>query len=282
MLRLLRAVAAATSLLLPSLALASGSGPSAQPSAFDCQARISADTPAPAPAAGETDSWQCTSPSHKRLTTGEHWFRDSLEYCRIATSTYQSAVNAARRAAAAHGRGHWVVFMDADETVLDNSLYERERERCGENFSNASWLKWLSAGIAAEIPGAAAFTQTVHRLGGSVAIVTNRDSSLDAATQANLKHLGIWFDYEIGHTAGQPDDKTSRWKGALAALRARTHRKIVPVMWVGDQVTDFGILDSRGVIVRAMSERDAGAAIGERYFLIANPIYGGWTGNPEN
>ena len=280
MLRLLSAATMAAYFFSPMLALAHGAV--TPPAGFDCQARIATDTPVPAPAPGESDSWQCTAPSHHKLMTAERWFRDSLEYCRIATSTYQYAADAARRAAAIHRRGTWVVFMDADETVLDNSLYERERERCGESFSDASWSKWLAAGIAAEIPGGAAFTQAVHRLGGYVAIVSNRDASLDASTQANLKHLGIWFDYETGDPAGTPSDKTSRWKGALAALSAKTHKRLVPAMWVGDQVTDFGILDAHGDIVRAMSETDSGRGVGKRYFLIPNPIYGGWTKNSEN
>jgi len=280
--RLLIAAVAATCLFAPSLSYAAGGTTPVRPADYDCQGRISTEAVAAPPAAGETDPWQCTAATHHKLDTAEHWFRDSLEYCRIATSAYQDAANAAWRAAATYGRGHWVVFMDADETVLDNSLYERERERCGLSFSDASWSKWLAAGIAAEIPGAAAFTHTVHRLGGYVAIVTNRDASLDPSTQANLKHLGIWFDYEIGHPADQPDEKTGRWKGALAALSAKTHAKLVPAMWVGDQVTDFGILDRRGHIARAMSEKDDGRGIGERYFLIPNPIYGGWNKNPEN
>ena len=55
-----------------------------------------------------------------------------------------------------------------------------------------------------------------------------------------------------------------------------------PVIWVGDQVTDLPILDDRGDIVRAMSEKDAGTGIGRRFFLIPNPVYGGWSSNPPN
>ena len=249
---------------------------------YDCHARITAAQPAPPPAPGEKDSWQCTTPHNGKLSTAVHWFRDSLEYCRLATTAYGDTTRAAYRHAVRYGPKGWIVMMDADETVLDNSLYERERQRCGLHFSQPTWEKWLQAGIARAIPGAAAFTQTVHQLGGLVAIVTNRDTRDDAVTRANLKAQGIWFDYEIGLPQGQPEEKSARWRAAVASLATTTGGTPVPVMWVGDQVTDFPILDSNGHIVRAMTQNDDGAGIGESFFLIPNPVYGNWNGNPEN
>jgi 5'-nucleotidase (lipoprotein e(P4) family) len=249
---------------------------------YDCHARITNPRPAPPPAPGETDSWQCTAPKNGKLSTAVDWFRDSLEYCHLATTAYRDATRAAYRNAVRYGPNGWIVIMDADETVLDNSLYERERQRCGLHFSEPTWDKWLKAGIATAIPGAAVFTQTVHRLGGLVAIVTNRDAGNDPVTRANLKAQGIWFDYEIGLPHGEPEEKSSRWRAAVVSLATATGGTPTPVMWVGDQVTDFPILDSNGQIMRAMTQNDDGAGIGESFFLIPNPIYGNWSGNPQN
>ena len=252
------------------------------PTAYDCHARITSLRPAPPPVPGETDTWQCTTPKNDKLTTAVDWFRDSLEYCRLATTAYADATRAAYRNAVRYGPKAWIVLMDADETVLDNSLYERERERCGLKFTDATWNKWLTAGMASAIPGAAAFTQTVHRLGGVVAIVTNRDATMDAITRANLTAQGIWYDYEIGRAADQPEEKSARWRAAIEGLAAATGGTPAPVIWVGDQVTDFPILDAQGRIDRAMTQHDDGEGIGERFFLIPNPIYGNWSANPEN
>jgi 5'-nucleotidase (lipoprotein e(P4) family) len=249
---------------------------------YDCHARIASPRSAPLAAPGETDPWQCTTPKNGKLSTALDWFRDSLEYCRLATTAYRDATRAAYRHAVRYGPKGWIVIMDADETVLDNSLYERERQRCGLRFSKPTWERWLKAGIASAIPGAAAFTQTVHQLGGLVAIVTNRDAGNDTLTRANLKAQGIWFDYEIGLPHGQPEEKSSRWRAAVASLAASTGGMPTPVLWVGDQVTDFPILDSNGHIVRAMTQNDDGAGIGESFFLIPNPIYGNWSANPQN
>jgi 5'-nucleotidase (lipoprotein e(P4) family) len=249
---------------------------------YDCQARISSTQTVPTPQPGETDTWQCATPDYTKVSLGLHWFRDSLEYCGAAMSAYQSATRAAHQAAAKYRRNRWIVFMDADETVLDNSLYTHEREACGSEYSSTTWEKWVKAQDARDIPGAAAFTQSVHALGGLVAIVTNRDTADDAITQRNLKAVGIWFDYETGQAAGAPSSKVDRWNGAVAALAKSTHKSPKPVIWIGDQVTDLPILDAKGKIVRAMSERDDGKGIGEHFFIIPNPFYGGWSGNPEN
>ncbi|MGH7076356.1 MAG: HAD family acid phosphatase [Stellaceae bacterium] len=249
---------------------------------YDCQARMDHVRGVPAPMPGERDPWQCLKPKPHQFSTALDWFRDSLEYCRIATSAYHDAMRAAARAAARYGRGHWLVFMDADETVLDNSLYDKERQRCGEGFSNASWAAWLKAGLARDVPGAAAFTHAVHRQGGLVAIVSNRSAVGDPVTRRNLTAAGIWFDDEIGHAKGRPHAKTARWRRMVARLEKRTGKMLTPVIWVGDQVTDFPILDSGGHIVRAMGQSDPGVGIGTRFFLIPNPIYGDWTANAQN
>lgn len=272
------AVTAAASI---GLALPAVAGPPT-PAAYDCQARMTSPRPAPPPAPGDNNPWQCTTPKNHKLSTALNWFRDSLEYCRLTTSVYQAALRAAYRNAVRYGPKGWIVFMDADETVLDNSLYERERQRCGVGFTKPTWDKWLKAGIASAVPGAGAFTQTVHALGGLVAIVTNRDAVNDETTRANLKAQGIWFDYEIGLPQGQKEEKSQRWRDAVAILAQTVGGSPKPVMWVGDQVTDLPILDAEGRIVRAMSQRDAGLDIGTRYFLIPNPIYGNWSKNPAN
>src|SRR5262249_21316236 len=152
------------------------------------QARLARAETAPPPAAGDTNPWQCIAPTAKEQPTATHWFRDSLEYCRLTVNVYEQALVAARRLAKTHRRNQWVVTLDADETVLDNSLFERERGACGGDFSDPRWRSWVAADLARAVPGAAAFTQTVHRLGGLVAVVTNRDADQDRSTRDTLKN----------------------------------------------------------------------------------------------
>ncbi len=245
---------------------------------YDCQAHMTRVETIPPVAAGDLAPWQCLAPTAKP-SSATHWVRNSLEYCRLTVSAYDDALRAARRMAATHRRRQWIVLMDADETVLDNSLYSRESDRCSQE-SDARWESWVHADMARDVPGAAAFTNGVHALGGLVGIVTNRRASDDAITRDNLKKAGIWFDYEVG--MNEISDKTVRWQGAVAALAAKFGGHPRGVMWLGDQVTDFAVLDRKGNIVRAMSQQDAGTGIGTYLFVLPNPMYGNWMRNPND
>jgi 5'-nucleotidase (lipoprotein e(P4) family) len=254
----------------------------AQPASqtYDCQARITRVEVAPPVAAGDTDPWQCTAPGGAAMSSAVHWQRNSLEYCLLSKSVYGRAASIAESMAKKYGKRRWIVLMDADETVLDNSLFELERGACGNKFSDAEWESWVHASLARDVPGAAAFTNRVHRLGGLVAIITNRSTEDDAITQSTLKAAGIWFDYEIGQPKGAPSDKTSRWQGAVTALEAKFGHSLKPVMWLGDQVTDLAVVGPQGTIVRALTQKDEGKGIGSYLFVLPNPMYGNWTSNP--
>lgn len=252
---------------------------SAAPISYDCQARMTRVETIPPVAPGDTSPWQCAAPAGKP-GSATHWQRNSLEYCRLTLSAYDEALRAAQLLAKHNKRNQWIVLMDADETVIDNSLFERERLSCGGEFQDAQWESWVAASMARDVPGAAAFTNAVHRLGGLVGIVTNRKVSDDAVTQATLKQNGIWFDYEIG--MADTSDKTVRWKGAVAALKKKFGGNPRAVMWLGDQVTDLAILDKTGAILRAMNQKDSGAGIGGGHvFLLPNAMYGNWMDNPS-
>jgi len=257
--------------------------------AYDCHAHITRSDDVPTIVQGDPKPWQCSVPT-ATLTLSTQWQRHSLEYCRIATTVYGTALAAAKRMKAEHHYkpNSWVVIMDADETVLDNSLNQTQRDKCGDTgFDNAVWESWVNAratpqsdpGMADDVPGAAAFTQGIHRLGGLVAIVTNRSVADDAVTKANLKRLHIWFDYEIGQDIGKPSDKANklqRWKDAVTALGAQFHRPAKAEMWIGDQVTDLAITDAAGMMTGAMSQANAGDGIGVNRFIVPNPMYGNW------
>lgn len=248
------------------------------PLTYDCQAYITRTETVPPVAPGDSEPWQCRMPSDKP-STATHWFRNSLEYCRLAVNIYDEALRAASRIAATHRRHQWIVMLDADETVLDNSLFERERNLCGSEFKDAQWESWVHADVARSVPGAALFTQSVHRLGGLVAIVTNRIAADDQTTQRTLRTNGIWFDFEEGKA--DTSDKTVRWRNAESELALKFGGHPKAVMWIGDQITDLAVLDRKGAVLRAMSQRDAGRGVGRYLFVLPNPMYGGWMDNPD-
>lgn len=246
---------------------------------YDCQAYITRVESVPAVAAGDSDPWQCRTPTAKP-TTATHWFRNALEYCRLAVNVYDEALRAAQRITATHHRQRWIVMLDADETVLDNSLFERERNLCGSDFKDAQWESWVRADMARAVPGAAPFTQAVHRMGGLIAIVTNRKSADDQITRHTLRAAGIWFDSEAG--MDDTSDKTARWHNAETELARKFGGQPRIALWIGDQVTDLAITNREGTILRAMNQKDQGDGIGTNRFILPNPMYGNWMDNPAN
>ena len=260
-------------------ALAAAQPAPAAPLSYDCQAYITRVESVPAVAAADSDPWQCRAPTAKE-TTATHWFRNSLEYCRLVVNVYDEALRAARRIAASHPPRSWIVMLDADETVLDNSLFERERNVCGNEIKDAQWESWVRADLAHAVPGAAPFTKAVHRLGGLVAIVTNRKAADDPVTQHTLRSAGIWFDSEAG--MDDTADKTARWRRAEMELARKFGGQPRIALWIGDQVTDLAITGRDGAILRAMNQKDQGDGIGMTRFILPNPMYGNWMDNPAN
>lgn len=250
----------------------------AAPLTYDCQARMTRAETVPPVAPGDRDPWQCPVPTAKQ-STATHWMRNSLEYCRLTVNVYDDALRAARRMAASHRRHRWIVMMDADETVLDNSLFDREGDMCGKTYNDTEWENWVHAGMASDVPGAAAFTRAVHRLGGLIAIITNRDAADDEITRRDLHRNGTWFDYEIGMSDGK-SDKFGRWQGAVSVLAREFGGRPQAVMWIGDQVTDLAIVDAKGRMLRAMNQNDPGTGIGTFEFVIPDAMYGNWMANP--
>jgi hypothetical protein len=125
---------------------------------------------------------------------------------------------------------------------------------------------------APALPGAVPFLQRVHQLGGRIALVTNRDESMRADTEANLRQQGVPFDVVLLRPDGGPSAKAPRWEAVQRGTAAPDLPPLEIVLWVGDNIRDFPGLDQ--------SLRDAApealAAFGDRYVLVPNPLYGSW------
>jgi 5'-nucleotidase (lipoprotein e(P4) family) len=203
------------------------------------------------------------------------WFRASAEYRGIAIEVYRTA--AAQLPVLSRGlrAGSWAVILDADETVLDNSLHERRLADRNESFSEAEWSRWVRERAATAIPGAVEFTREVHALGGRVAIVTNRADSLCDATRENLRAVGVVADVVLCQPAKE-SDKNPRYQKVETGTAAANLPPLKVVAWVGDNIQDFPGLTQT---IRDTPSRYAD--FGVRFFLLPNPIYGSWTRNTD-
>lgn len=234
-----------------------------------CQTAAPAAAPAPPPppaAAAEAP------PQSASL----HWMRTAAEHRAVFVQTYETAGE--RLAELVEGREpfSWAISIDGDETILDNSQYQKEREAIGQGFSTESWNAWVRRQEAPVLPGALDFLETVRSLGGRIAVVTNRDESVCQATADNLRRERVPYDVVLCKPVEGPSDKSPRWQAIERGTAAEFLPPLELVMWVGDNVGDFpgGTQAWRDAPGPALDD------FGDRFWMLPNPAYGSWERNP--
>jgi acid phosphatase len=200
------------------------------------------------------------------------WTQNSAEHLAACVQTYRMATQSVERQAAGRTAGTWAVVVDADETILDNSIYQAERFREGLPFTQESWTAWVRRRQATPLPGAAAFLARVRALGGRIAIVTNRLGSECDDTKAVFQAHQLVFDAMLCRPDGTPSDKNPRFKAVAAGVPETGGRPLEILAFVGDNILDFP-----GMAQTIRQGGEAGFAdFGVRYFMLPNPMYGSW------
>jgi 5'-nucleotidase (lipoprotein e(P4) family) len=226
-----------------------------------------------APAPVETAAPGVAAPAAARKND-VHWVRTAAEHRGIFLQAYRAAGDRVRELAAGRQRGTWAVILDADETVLDNSEYQRRLASRNATFDVNTWNDWVREGAADSLPGAAGFIRAVRELGGRVAIVTNRDEVVCNETRTNLEQLTIIVDVVLCQAAGE-----SGKNGRFRAVREGTTGTALPPLdilaWVGDNIQDFPD-QTQQIRTAAPSAFDN---FGRTWFLLPNPMYGSWERN---
>jgi 5'-nucleotidase (lipoprotein e(P4) family) len=179
-----------------------------------------------------------------------------------------------RAAVPAMEKGSWVVSLDIDETALDNSTYQLEREAYGLPFESLSWNAWVSRRQAAAIPGVSQFVQAVRELGGSVAWISNRDVAGMEATRANLTALQLWSDQDRlclqAQTEPRPTKRVRRSEVRAGQGSCSWPSKMQFAIFVGDQMGDFPDADE------GIPNAGTDVAFGRTCFLLPQAMYGEW------
>jgi 5'-nucleotidase (lipoprotein e(P4) family) len=206
---------------------------------------------------------------------GIKYMRDSEEYATLARQVYRAAEQAVRSAAPALQKGSWVVSLDIDETALDNSTYQLEREAYRLPFDLVSFNAWAARRQATAIPGASAFAQTVHQLGGYVAWISNRDIQTVEATRANLTALQLWSDQDRLCLQAQTTPRPTKRMRRSEVLAGQGEcswpgTKMRFVVLVGDQMGDFPEADE------GIPGTGTDLAFGRTCFLLPQAMYGDW------
>ena len=233
-----------------------------------CTAAPAPQTAPPPPAPAATEAVPMSAPLL--------WSRTSAEHRALFLQTYRQAAEALEELVAGREPFTWAVSIDADETLIDNSPYQREREAAGLGYTEESWTAWVMRREAEALPGAREFLETVRRLGGKVAVVTNRGDEVCEPTEDNLRSLRLAYDVVLCKPVGGPSDKAPRWQAVEAGEASKTLPPLDVVMWVGDNIHDF----PGGSQALAEGSEDALSRFGRDLFVLPNVMYGSWERNP--
>ena len=233
------------------LALLAGTASCASP-------RSSSPAPQPTPVASDS------------LPNDVKWVRNSAEYRALTREVYMIAGDRLPELVQGLPAQSWAVILDADETVLDNSEYQRRLAVAHAPFDAKSWTAWVNERAALEVPGALGFTRLVHSLGGRVVIVTNRSLAECDATRENLRAIGIDADVVLCQPPGE-GNKNPRFQRVENGTAAPGVPVLSVVEWLGDNIQDFPSLTQA-----VRTDSAALARFGKRYFVLPNPMYGSW------
>jgi 5'-nucleotidase (lipoprotein e(P4) family) len=210
------------------------------------------------------------APADRPLPNDVRWFRNSAEYRALALEVYSAASQRLPALSGGLAAGSWAVIFDVDETLLDNSEYQRRRAVLDSGYTAATWAAWVAERAAVAVPGAVDFTRFVHALGGRVVIVTNRLPGECDATRANLASVGVESDMVLCQPEGE-SNKNPRFERVQHGTAERGVPALKVVAWVGDNIQDFP-----GLTQATRNDPKALAEFGSVYFILPNPMYGSW------
>jgi 5'-nucleotidase (lipoprotein e(P4) family) len=237
--------------------------PPSPPAAAQPASPVAPPAPAAAPAA---------TTAERPLSTAIRWTRGSAEHRALFLQVYRAATAHVEQEAARRARGAWAVVLDADETTIDNSVYQAERDRLGLAFDPLSWHAWTKRREALPLPGVRAFLARVRELGGRIAIVTNRTESECPDTRAVFEAHQLAYDLMLCKPDGGPSDKNPRFEAVARGTTPAGLPALEIVAFVGDNIQDF---PKQGQAIRARGD-EAFSEFGARFFVLPNPMYGSW------
>jgi 5'-nucleotidase (lipoprotein e(P4) family) len=209
----------------------------------------------------------------QRVPREIHWVRTAAEHDALFHQIFRSARERLVTLVAGRRAGSWAVIADADETLIDNSEYQRRRIPFGGTFDSASWNAWVRERSAAPLPGAVEYVAAVRALGGRVIVVTNRDQVVCDDTRANLSAIRLSVDLVLCRTT--TSDKNPRFETVQSGAASPQLPALEVIQWLGDNIQDFPRLTQ---VIRGGGPATF-ALFGDRYFVLPNPMYGSFENN---
>jgi 5'-nucleotidase (lipoprotein e(P4) family) len=224
------------------------------------------------------------------------WMQRAAEYRLIAAQTWRMAQEKLATTLVAPGTAALeqitlpaetlaalptAIIVDLDETVLDNTAYQARNILQGKDYDESDWQAWMQEASAPAVPGAKEFLQAAVDAGHTIIYLTNRrclpaasgasgPCPAEAWTLANMAKLGLPQADEAKFLLmrGERPEWASSDKSVRRAYVAQRYRILA---LFGDDLHDF--------VPRAeFAARESTLTpwVGERWFVLPNPMYGSW------
>lgn len=199
------------------------------------------------------------------------WQQTSAEYAALCHQAFNAAsIYLSNNIVDQVGEKPRAVVMDLDETVLDNTAYNAELILNGEKYQTETWNKWTTKVEAKPIPGAVEFIQSLENYNLDVIFVSNRDQEFANYTLDNLNQFGVDVNAEQLLLKVAESDKSAR--------RAQVEQQYEIVMFIGDNIADFGdffegektVSERKGLVTEFQQN------FGRKFIILPNPVYGSW------
>lgn len=223
-------------------------------------------------------------PLHRRNET--LWATGSAEYTAVALQTYRvakhklaEAIEDPRWTACVEQQAGYeslppAIIVDLDETILDNRPFQLRLIHDEIAFDEKLWNEWVNTAQVEAIPGALDFLRYAQGLGVEIFYVTNRTHSVEGPTRRNLEALGLSLNPDVDTVMTKRErEDWGREKTSRRVLIAASYRVL---LMVGDNLSDFirpEVTTREGRRAAATKHR---AMWGEKWFMVPNPLYGGW------
>jgi acid phosphatase len=167
------------------------------------------------------------------------------------------------------------IIVDIDETILNNAGHAARAIIARKGFVQEIWRAWVREKVAPAVPGAVDYLLEAEAMGITVFYMSNRFHDLEEATRKNLEAVGCPLRKDIDVVLLR--EEKPGWGIGKSPRRAWVAENFRVLQIVGDDLRDFVHVpeddDDAARIEIALSHHDRW---GEGWYMLPNPIYGGW------
>jgi 5'-nucleotidase (lipoprotein e(P4) family) len=170
------------------------------------------------------------------------------------------------------------VILDADETIIDNSLFQAWMLKNDKTFDSKTWTRFVNSEVSTAIPGALEFAKYADSKGIKVFYVSNRTAEEENGTRKNMERLGFPMGGNVDTflmARKRPD-----WTSAKGTRRAHVAKDYRVLLNLGDNFGDFVDSYRGSEAARLKVFEDNRDRWGREWIMLANPTYGSFESAP--